>query len=203
MGFVFFKVEFEGKANHSGEKRLGVSAIEKAIKVIRGLEELEHGWLLNYRHPLLPSPSLNIGTIHGGTAGSTVAGRCYFETCIHYLPEQMSYDMIYQMFTDTVNDIAKSDPWMRNHMPKITMYQSGGAFEQKAFHDVTDTEIKVVGSPAGCDSRLWKRIAGAQVFQYGPGNQEQCHSINEYVDVEEFYKAILVYAHFILTWAQR
>lgn len=214
MGFVFFKVEFEGKANHSGEKRLGVSAIEKAMKVIRGLEELEHGWLLNYRHPLLPSPSLNIGTIHGGTAGSTVAGRCYFETCIHYLPEQMSYDMIYQMFTDTVNDIAKSDPWMRNHMPKITMYQSGGAFEQKedapfvqsfkkAFHDVTDTEIKVVGSPAGCDSRLWKRIAGAQVFQYGPGNQEQCHSINEYVDVEEFYKAILVYAQFILTWAQR
>ena len=58
MGFVFFKVEFEGKANHSGEKRLGVSAIEKAMKVIRGLEELEHGWLLNYKHPLLPSPSL-------------------------------------------------------------------------------------------------------------------------------------------------
>ena len=65
MGFVFFKVEFEGKANHSGAKWKGVSAIDKALKVIRELEELEHKWLLTYKHPLLPAPNLNIGTIHG------------------------------------------------------------------------------------------------------------------------------------------
>mgnify|MGYP003271277621 FL=1 len=60
MGFVFFKVEFEGKANHSGAKWKGVSAIDKALKVIRELEELEHKWLLTYKHPLLPAPNLNI-----------------------------------------------------------------------------------------------------------------------------------------------
>ena len=213
MGFVFFKVEFEGKANHSGEKRLGVSAIDKAIKVIRALEELEHNWLLNYKHPLLPAPSLNVGTIHGGTAGSTVAGRCYFETCIHYLP-QSCYAQVYEEFTSVVNDIAKADPWMREHMPKMTMYQSGGAFEQdatapfvvamkEAYKEAVGEEINVLGSPAGCDSRLWKNIAGAQVIQYGPGNQEQCHAVNEYVELESFYKAILVYAQLILTWAQK
>ena len=214
MGFVFFKVEFEGRANHSGEKWAGVSAIEKAMKVIRGLDELEHGWLLTYKHPLLPAPNLNIGTIHGGTAGSTVAGNCYFETCIHYLPVQMSYDKIYNEFTSVVHDIAKSDPWMREHMPKITMYQSGGAFEQdpaaasvdamkKAYRDALNGDIKVVGSPAGCDSRLWKNIAGAEVLQFGPGNLPQCHAVNEYVDIEDYYKSILVYAQFILAWAQQ
>lgn len=213
MGFVFFKVEFEGKANHSGEKRLGVSAIEKALKVIRGLEELEHGWLLNYKHPLLPSPSLNVGTIHGGTAGSTVAGKCYFETCIHYLP-QSCYEKVYNEFTSVVNDIAKSDPWMREHMPKITMYQSGGAFEEEvdaplvqtmleAYKEAVGEEVSILGSPAGCDSRIWKRITGAQVMQYGPGRQEQCHSVNEYVEMESFYRAILVYAQLILLWAQK
>ena len=213
MGFVFFKVEFEGKANHSGEKRLGVSAIEKAMKVIRGLEELEHGWLLNYKHPLLPSPSLNVGTIHGGTAGSTVAGKCYFETCIHYLP-QSCYEKVYHEFTSVVNDIAKSDPWMREHMPKITMYQSGGAFEEEvdaplvqtmleAYKEAVGEEVSILGSPAGCDSRIWKRITGAQVMQYGPGRQEQCHSVNEYVEIESFYRAILVYAQLILLWAQK
>ena len=213
MGFVFFKVEFEGKANHSGEKRLGVSAIEKAMKVIRGLEELEHGWLLNYKHPLLPSPSLNVGTIHGGTAGSTVAGKCYFETCIHYLP-QSCYEKVYNEFTSVVNDIARSDPWMREHMPKITMYQSGGAFEEEvgaplvqtmleAYKEAVGEEVSILGSPAGCDSRIWKRITGAQVMQYGPGRQEQCHSVNEYVEMESFYRAILVYAQLILLWAQK
>lgn len=212
MGFVFFKVELEGKANHSGEKRLGVSAIEKAIKIIRGLEELEHGWLLNYKHPLLPAPSLNVGTIHGGTAGSTVAGKCYFETCIHYLP-QSCYDKVYQEFTAVVNDIAMSDPWMREHMPKITMYQSGGAFEesvdaplvragQKAFLEATGEAAKVNGSPAGCDARIWKNIVGAQVMEYGPGHQEQCHSVNEYVELEEYFEAILFYAQLILEWAK-
>lgn len=51
MGFVFFRVEFEGKANHSGAKWLGVSAIEKAMKVINALSEMEHTWLLTYQHP--------------------------------------------------------------------------------------------------------------------------------------------------------
>lgn len=213
VGFVFFKVEIEGKANHAGEKRLGVSAIDKAIKIIRGLEEMEHGWLLNYKHPLLPPPSLNVGTIHGGVAGSTVPGNCYFEVCVHYLPGLMSYDMVYDQFTGVVNDIARSDVWMRDHMPKITMYQSGGACEEdveapfvqamkEAFKTIVGREPKIVGTPAGDDSRIWKTIAGAQVIQYGPGNEEQCHSVNEYVEIEEFYKAILVYAQLILCWAK-
>ena len=214
MGFVFFKVEFEGKANHSGEKWAGVSAIQKAMKVIRGLEEMEYDWLLTYKHPLLPAPNLNIGTIHGGTAGSTVAGNCYFETCIHYLPVQMSYDKIYNEFVTRVNDIAMSDPWMREHMPRITMYQSGGAFEQDvdamsvdamkvAYKEAIGEDLKIVGSPAGCDSRLWKNIVNAEVLQFGPGNLPQCHAVNEYVEIEDYYKAILTYAQFILTWSQK
>ena len=213
VGFVFFKVEIEGKANHAGEKRLGVSAIDKAIKLIRGLEEMEHAWLLNYKHPLLPPPSLNVGTIHGGTAGSTVPGNCYFEVCVHYLPGLMSYETVYEEFTNVVNDIARSDVWMRDHMPVITMYQSGGACEEdvdaplvqamkEAYKAAVGREPKVVGTPAGNDCRIWKNIAGAQVIQYGPGNEEQCHSVNEYVEIEEFYKAILVYAQLILCWSK-
>ena len=56
----------------------GVSAIDKAFKVIHELEELEHKWLLTYKHPLLPAPNLNIGTIHGGSAGSSSAGTLLF-----------------------------------------------------------------------------------------------------------------------------
>ena len=61
MGFVFFKVDIKGKANHSGGKWLGVSAIDKAIKIINELNEVEHRWLLTYKHPLLPAPNLNVG----------------------------------------------------------------------------------------------------------------------------------------------
>lgn len=211
MGFVFFKVEIEGKANHSGAKWKGVSAIEKAAKVIRELEELEHGWLLSYQHPLLPAPNLNVGTIHGGSAGSTVAGHCYFETCIHYLPGQMSGDRVAEEFADAVNRVADSDPWLCRHRPVITMYQSGGAFEQEAedcfvtcFQDSHEKALGrkavLVGSPAGCDSRLWKNIPGCPTMQFGPGRLEECHSVNEYVEISSYLEAILVYGQFILEW---
>lgn len=214
MGFVFFKVEFEGKANHSGAKWLGVSAIEKAIKVVSALTELEHGWLLKYRHPLLPPPNLNVGTIHGGTAGSTVAGECFFETCIHYIPGQMSYEKVVQEFTDTVNRVASADPWMREHPPKITMFQAGGSFEmdtehafvsafKEAFADVNGIPVKMNGSPAGSDARIWRNVAGCPTIQFGPGNLEQCHSPNEYVDLSVYLECILIYARMILVWGER
>lgn len=214
MGFVFFKVEIQGKATHSGLKSRGVSAIEKAIKIINELNELEHRWLLTYKHSLLPPPSLNVGTIEGGTAGSTVADQCTFQCCIHYLPVQMSYKQVTDEFTDTVNRAAQRDLWLRDHMPVITMYQAGGAFEMEADHPFVEAfkeayfktkvkQVKIVGSPAGCDSRIWRNIAGCPTIQFGPGNLEQCHAVNEYVSVEDYLEAILIYANLILTWSNK
>ncbi len=214
MGWVFFKVEFEGRACHSGGKKNGVSAIDKAIKVIQALNEKEHDWLLQYKHPLLPAPNLNIGVIKGGTAGSTVPGECEFSTCVHFIPNQMSHDQVVAEFTDTVNRVAKSDPWMEEHPPKITMYQAGNGFEmdpdhsfvkvfQGAYQEMLGRNIKIVGSPSGCDSRLWRNIAGCPTIQFGPGNLSECHSVDEWVSVEAYLQSILVYANMILAWCNK
>lgn len=211
MGFVFFHVKIKGKANHSGGKWLGVSAIEKAMKIIRGLEEVEHQWLLQYKHPLLPAPNLNIGVINGGTAGSTVPGECEFKMCVHYLPGIMSYKQVVEEVASTIQRIADSDLWLKDHPPVVEIYQAGGGFEMEehsafvnAFKSAYETargkRVKVVGSPAGCDSRIWKNIAKCPTIQFGPGNLEQCHSVNEYVEISAYLEAILVYAELILAW---
>lgn len=209
MGFVFFRVEFEGRACHSGGKKNGVSAIDKAIKVMNALNEKEHDWLLTYKHPLLPAPNLNVGVIRGGSAGSTVAGDCLFETCVHYLPGQMSRDQVVAEFMDVVERTAKADAWLEAHPPKVTIYQAGGGFEmdensalvdsfKTAYQDARGTAVKVVGSPAGCDSRLWKNIAKCPTIQFGPGNLSECHGVDEWVSIEGYLQAILIYANLIL-----
>lgn len=214
MGFVFLKVEVEGKANHSGSKWLGVSAIDKAMKLIDALTELEHDWLMKYKHPLLPAPSLNVGTIIGGNGASTVAGQCTFEVCIHYLPDVMSKEKIEEIFKETIINRSMGDDWLKNHIPKISTYQSGGAFEMErdhsfvnsftnAYNRATDKDIKIVGSPAGCDSRIWHNIAKCPTIQFGPGRLEQCHAINEYVEVDKYLEAIIVYANLILNWCDK
>ena len=212
MGWVFFRVEFEGKACHSGGKRNGVSAIDKAIKVIHALEEKEHEWLLTYKHPLLPPPNLNVGVIRGGSAGSTVPGDCMFETCVHFVPGLMTMDQVKEEFTDVVMRTAKADPWMEEHPPKITVYQAGHGFEQEpedpfigafreAFRKIRGREPVMAGCPSGNDSRLFRNIAGRPVVLYGPGHLAQCHAVDEYLDLDEYYNAILTYAQLILGWS--
>lgn len=213
MGFVFFRVKFAGKACHSGAKQNGVSAIEKAIKVIQALNEKEHDWLLRYKHPLLPAPNLNVGLIHGGTAGSTVAEECMFEVCVHYLPNQMSHNQVVKEFQDVVERVAKSDAWLEEHLPEIQITQFGGGFEmeehspfvdsfKRAYSEVRGKAVKVVGSPAGCDSRLWRNIAECPTIQFGPGNLAQCHAVDEWLDLEAYLQSILIYAELILDFCQ-
>lgn len=213
MGFVFFRVKFAGKACHSGAKQNGVSAIEKAIKVIQALNEKEHDWLLRYKHPLLLAPNLNVGLIHGGTAGSTVAEECMFEVCVHYLPNQMSHNQVVKEFQDVVERVAKSDAWLEEHLPEIQITQFGGGFEmeehspfvdsfKRAYSEVRGKAVKVVGSPAGCDSRLWRNIAECPTIQFGPGNLAQCHAVDEWLDLEAYLQSILIYAELILDFCQ-
>ena len=125
----------------------------------------------------------------------------------------MSYDQVVEEFTDTVNRVADSDLWLRQHRPVITMYQAGGAFEQESddsfvscfmngYEKALGRQVRLVGSPAGCDSRLWKNIAGRPTMQFGPGRLEECHAVNEYVEAESYLEAILVYAQLILEWCK-
>lgn len=211
MGFVFFKIEVEGLAVHSGSKWLGVNAIEKAQKLMDAIDELEHDWLMKYKHPLLPLPTSNVGVIEGGTAGSTVPSYCSFSTCVHYLPELMNYNGVIEEYKKVIYRACEGDEWLKDHKPKISIYQAGGGFEMDREHPLVGSfqdsfklamgrEVDIVGSAAGCDSRVWKNIAKCPTIQYGPGRQSECHAVNEYIGIKQYLDAILIYANLIMDW---
>jgi len=213
MGWVFFQIEVEGIAVHSGLKLAGVNAIEKAGKLMQAIHELEHRWLLRYKHPLLPPPSSNVGVIYGGEAGSTIPDYCCFKTCVHYLPGLMSHEQVVKEYTDAILRCCEGDEWLRDHKPKITIYQTGNPFEmdlehpfvyafREGYKKAVGKDVKIAGSPAGCDSRTWYNIAKCPTLQYGPGSLEQCHTVNEYVTVDQYLDAIKIYANLILEWAK-
>lgn len=211
-GFVFFKVEIEGRAVHSATKWEGVSAIEKAIKIIAVLDELEHRWLLTHKHPMLVPPSGNVGEIEGGKAGSTVADYCCFKTCVHYNPG-MTYDSVVKEYTEAIYRCCEGDEWLKDHKPKISIYQAGGSFEtdvehefvktfQKSLETTTGTYGVVAGNPGGCDARVWRNIAGCPTVHNGPGELSTSHSIDEHVYVDDYLRSILIYAGLILDWCK-
>lgn len=210
MGFVFFEIKTTGKALHSGSKWLGVNAIEKMIFLMEGLRILENQWLMEYKHPILPPPTLNFGVLEGGTAGSTVPDECTLKICVHYLPNTMSHEMVVDDIQSMISLRAKGDLWLSVHPPTVTIYQSGGGFEtsedapivKRALESLQKyiPDAEIVGATAGNDARIFGNIAKIPTVIAGPGHLEQCHSPNEYVDVEEFYAYIKMYADLILNW---
>ncbi len=206
MGFVFYRIKVQGKALHSSRKWEGVNAIEKAIKLIEALYELEHNWLMRYKHPLMPPPTLNIGVIKGGEAGSTVPADCEFKLCLHFFPG-LEKKNIENEVHQALNNVVIGDPWLREHPLIIEKYQEGGSYEIPVNHElVTIFQDKIpagkeiTASPAGNDARLLHNIANTPTVVFGPGNPEKSHSIDESIPVKDYLESILVLAAFIINW---
>lgn len=210
MGFVFFEIKTKGRALHSGSKWLGVNAIDKMMYIIQGLYEMEHNWLMEYKHEILPSPTLNVGVIEGGSAGSTVPDECTIKICVHYLPNIMSREKVIKDITEVINYRSDGDKWLRENRPVVNIYQSGGAFETPENAKIVEKakkslkkfipEAEVIGATAGNDARIYANILNIPCVIAGPGHLTQCHSPNEYVSIGEYYEYIKMYADLILNW---
>ncbi len=213
MGFVFFEIKTKGKALHSGSKWLGVNAIDKMMYIIQGLYEMEHNWLMKYKHDILPSPTLNVGVIEGGSAGSTVPDECTIKICVHYLPEIMSREQVIKDINDVINFRSDGDKWLKENRPEVSIYQAGGAFETSENEKIVKEakkslnkfipEAEIVGATAGNDARIYANILNIPCVIAGPGHLPQCHSPNEFVAIEEYYDYIKMYADLILNWDNR
>lgn len=74
-GVLEFNVTTTGISAHASTPRKGLNAIYKMGNVLRAIEknldELERT-----SHPLVGSPSINVGKIHGGVASNVVPERC-------------------------------------------------------------------------------------------------------------------------------
>jgi len=215
MGWLFYKVEVTGKALHAALKWRGVNAIEKTVKIIQALQELERTWAVGKRSPILPPPTINFGTICGGMAGSVVADRCVLDFGLHYLPQDKDCNgmgsLVQQEVFDVINGVAAGDPWLREHPPVITLYQQGSGYEipfdsaiigvmKKEYEAATNKKPTIQGCPYGSDARLLTNYGGTPTVLFGPGSIEQAHAINEFVSVEEYLQAIEILALTVVEW---
>ncbi|WP_312473684.1 ArgE/DapE family deacylase [Neobacillus sp.] len=216
MGFLFHEIVVEGQSLHSSQLWEGVNAIDKAIKIYQALKDLEHRWLMTERHPLLPGPTINLGEIKGGIAGSVVPGSCSLKTCLHYQPKQsetyeQTRDRVNREVLETIERVTKGDEWLDKHPPKVNVYQEGYPFETPISHplihemeriigEVLDKEAVIEGMPAGCDARLLAGFGNIPTIILGCGDPKQCHCVNESVPVFQFLSLIEIYVQFIISW---
>ncbi|MBN1544963.1 M20 family metallopeptidase [Candidatus Woesearchaeota archaeon] len=84
-GVLNIRITAKGKQAHGSTPQKGISAIAGMAKFIA---KLEHYILKHQLHKYLTRPTINFGTIKGGSAPNTVAGHCECVVNIRYLPSQ-------------------------------------------------------------------------------------------------------------------
>jgi len=218
-GVLLLEVDVEGRATHACLKWGGVNAIEKGVKIIQGMMELERLWLAQRHNPLYPPPTITIGQINGGLAGSQVPGQCVLKFDVKYLPVEMDRDgrdrantgdMIKAEVSDWIRTLCAGDSWLRDHEPALTWYQHCIPHYLDPQHPLVGMMSGaaqgvlgrgvVSGFPAGCDARHLQNRAGVPTVIFGPGDLQYAHSLDERVPVQEYLDAIKVLSLAIHDW---
>ncbi len=207
---------------HAGGGLDGASAIEKMMKVLGALQELERHWAVMKSHPGFPpgTTTLNPAAIEGGRHPAFVADRCALWVTVHFYPGETA-ERITGEIERTVLAVAAADPWLRNHPPTFrwggrSMIEDRGevfpAFEtdpghpgvgllERAHREVYGATPRKRMSTGVCDAG-WLAARGIPSVVYGPGGWEQAHAIDEYVTTADLLACARVYARVIGAWGE-
>jgi len=234
-GLVHFRIEVEGVEAHAGSRYLsvhaggkrggGVNAIEKTLKIVSALQELERDWANQGSHPLLPAgyntllPGIIVGGSGGGRDGrlnlvsnpGTTPNYCSVEYNLWFYPNQ-SFEEVKSEIESYVSDVCRSDSWLREHPPRFTWKLRHIFFppldvplDHPVVVTITDClrALRIDPTPKGFGAATdlaWYAEEGIPGFIFGPGHVEQAHVADEYIDTGELLKAAQVYALMLTAW---
>ncbi len=186
-----------GVEAHSSKLNLGVSANFAAAKLITFLSEALDEFKANPQTDIAslePNYStLNIGTLHGGTANNIIPKHCEFSldlrsvpkddprTCIHNY-RQFGLQVERQM--QAKNPLCKVQIEDRSAIPGLAPEENGLA-ESLAL-EWSDNQ-QAIAVAYGTEAGLFQN-AGYSTIVCGPGSIDQAHKPNEYIEIAQVEK---------------
>ena len=228
IGVLWFGIEIEGKPTHctvrdeliragGGGDEIGVNAIEKGIKIVGALQELEQEWGITKQHPLFKPGHFTIhpGVFHGAPKGLEVpfviSDLCTIEYAVMCHPNEKVEDIKNEIETCIIRR-AKSDSWLSKNMPKIEWKMHWPPAEIPQNHPIVKTlchshenttgmKAQIHGFPAVCDA-AWLNKLNIPSVVYGPGNLMLAHGIDEYVETNDLILSSKAISSTILNWCE-
>lgn len=208
------------KMIHAGGGVNGASAIEKMMKIIAGLQELERHWAVMKSYEGFPAGTntINPAVIEGGRHAAFIADRCALWVTVHFYPNE-DYEAVIKEIEQHIDAVAASDPWLRENPPefvwggKSMIVDRGEIFpslEVDRDHPGTRcitssyekclTQKPTIGMSTTVTDAGWLGRAGIPTVIFGPGKLEDAHAVNERVEIRQLLDFTKVLAVFIAKW---
>ena len=232
-GFCWFKVSVEGKSTHAGNRPLairpggpgdaiGVNALEKGVRVVQALQELETQWGLTKSHPCFPPGFFTIMPgIFRSDPGVPFPASFPNQAELHWIvwyPPQESDEAVMHEIEDYVAAACRLDPWLRDHPPAFEWLMRYPPMETPWEHPLPQAMARaweaVSGEPVAAPSPrhpanfgaamegTWLQRAGIPSIVFGPGDLRVAHAKDEHVALDEVIDAGKGLAACAMEWCE-
>lgn len=205
-GCLRWRIKVRGKAAHSSKPHLGVNAISQMSHIIQKIENELAPLLSSRSHPLLGSPTLNIGTIQGGVQVNFVPDSCIISVDRRLVPGE-TRQSAYGEIENILGRMRASDPALEAEMEAPMLEDEpletspDAHIAQVALNSVRNVlgAGSFVGVPFGSDAGKLSR-AGVLAVILGPGSIDKAHAPDEFVEVGQVYDAAHIYRQMMVAF---
>lgn len=196
-GVLWLEISIFGKTAHGSMPSLGVNAIIGMNEFINALRN----YSIKYQpHSILGDSTINIGMIRGGVSTNVVPDQCTVYLDIRTVPGQNHAEIELEI-TKLLDSITKGT---------LMTYQTKVINDLESIYTPTNsTFIKLAQKtnlslfnndelPGGVNyytdgSIFSKSLPGVPILIYGPGEPENAHQPDEWVDLQKFLDSIRFY----------
>ncbi|MFB0561059.1 MAG: M20 family metallopeptidase [Candidatus Lokiarchaeia archaeon] len=222
-GILDLKVTAYGRTSHASVPFLGENAIDKLMRVLSMVKELEnkkvetppivqkiivqsmpyyeriskhYGFPVDIFKRLFSKMTVNIGVVRGGVKTNVVPDYAEAKVDIRLLPGQNAEE-VYSDIVKKVTDSGIKGIELKKDVALPSYEDPDGSFVslvKKCVSKITGLEqVNTIIGSGATDARYIRSLRGIPTVILGPGNQSS-HSANEYVDIEDMVIMSKIYS---------
>jgi acetylornithine deacetylase len=208
MGFLICDITVTGRSSYFGVPELGVDAVKASHAVLSHL--FAHSAALEARapHPLVGHPFALVTSVNGG-GYIAVPGECRISVILKLIPGE-SLDEAVRGLERAVRD-APVDPSIAIAFdyPAGRDHRFGGAPSEtspalpfvrllsEAIQEVRPGRGRIEGAPFWSESSFLIGQLGVPTVYCAPGDIRNCHTLEESVELQEYFDGIVAFAAFL------
>ncbi len=186
-GTLFLEITSHGKQAHGSRPEMGINAIWNMISLLERIKQLK---FRHTSHPLHTPPTINLGSIHSGTAPNIVPALCKIQLDIRYLPGD-STDAIIGDIKNIIREVereypARFDLKIISDQPPTIVPVDNPLVEIISKHTVSI--LGKTPQPRGLSgATVTKQLVqkGVIAVGFGPGDEAEAHATHESISIKE------------------
>ncbi len=193
-GIMMERVSIQGRSGHSSDPALGCNALECMHAVIAELLACRDQLQDEFRNDAfaVPTPTLNLGSLHGGDNPNRICGAAELEYDLRTLPE-MQIPVVRDRLRSRTREAALK---FGAEIETAALFNGIEAFELPAASDLVATCEQLTGEAAravafATEAPYFAQL-GMETIVLGPGNIEQAHQPDEYLAMERVNPTIRI-----------